>query len=162
MAQGFGGDESTAPPQSLSNAFIWSTATSVAPVIAGLALWQTQDGVMQIAGISLAAAGYVFGPSSGSVYLNDPDRAWIGLAIRGGGLSALSAGLLLGFGSGPSSNTAVTTSSVLISLSAMAIPYGLAYNFSTLNASHENMQLRVATAYDRESGTMVPALVLRF
>jgi hypothetical protein len=161
-AQSFGIDETPGGMRTVLTAASLSTGASVVPSVVGTLLWQSQDGVGRTVGIGLVAAGYVFGPSAGSYYLDDSGRAWRGMAIRAAGATAFTAGLVLGFGGVTRDETELTFGSALLSISAIVVPYGLAYNFTTLSQSHSEMELRLSTAFDVESRAPFATLVLTF
>lgn len=145
------------------NATIYSGLATVAPVAAGSLLYtSTDDATLQVLGLGLAGIGMVLGPSAGSFYLTDSRRGWIGVALRGAGTAAFAIGFGVAFVHTTTDDAAITLSSSLISLSAILVPYGFAYNFLNMGKSAESASLAVTPNLDRESGALMPALVVRF
>lgn len=161
-AQLRGADIGGSPPE-LVRAKAYSIGASTVPVAVGTVVFLAGDQPAERAmGLGLVAAGLALGPSIGSLYLHDERRALIGTALRSAGLMAFGVGFGLGFVADTRDSFGLTASSVLISASVVLIPYGLAFNFLTLNNSAREFEVAMAPSIDRESGAMVPALVFRF
>jgi len=149
--------------QEVGMAVFYSAAATLVPMATGSAMYFTSsDPSMQGLGLGIAAAGMVLGPSVGTLYLRDGRRAWIGVALRGAGATAFGVGFGWGFIAGTSDDFGVALSSGLISLSAILLPYGFAFNFLTMDESARDFAMSVTPTIDRESGALMPSLVVRF
>jgi hypothetical protein len=162
-AQVLGTDLSGPEGQKMLQGFLLSAAGTTLPGLAGGAMLYSGDGTIQLLGGGLIAAGMVFGPSLGSWYLGDTRRGITGAAIRGVGTTALITGLGVGFLSADQiGETEVLLSTGLISLSTILLGYGLVYNFTSLPQSVRENRVQISAAYDRESGRVMPAVVVSF